>query len=121
MASGQHAYAAQWTTRHALNPMRWRSRLVITSATRSSIESTPSPIHTGRYDPVNGATVLSTAIPAKGSATDVMMWMARKTSASSERLRCSAWVRNRGHSRVSQRIAVTMPRTRIAVSISRLT
>ncbi len=120
-ASGQHAYAAKCTALHAANPMRWRSRLVITNATSSSIESTPSPIHTGRYEPVNGATVLSTAIPAKGSITEATMWMARNTSTSRERLRCSAWVRNRGQSRLSQRIAVRMPSARMAVSISRLT
>ncbi len=79
--------------------MRWRSRLVMTSATSSSIDSTPSPIHTGRYEPVKGATVLSTAMPANGSTTEVTMWMPRNTSTSSERLRCTAWVRKRGQSR----------------------
>ncbi len=121
IASGQHAYATQWTARHTAKPMRWRSRLVMTSATSSSMESTPRPSHTGRYDPVNGATVLSTAMPANGSTIEVTMWMARNTSTSSERLRCTAWVRKRGQSRLSQRIAVTMPSPRMAVSISRLT
>src|SRR5439155_26494824 len=59
IATGQHAYALQCTARQTRYPMRRRSKLVITRAASRSTATTPSPIPSGRYRPVNGTTAFS--------------------------------------------------------------
>src|ERR1019366_373119 len=53
---------------------------------------------------------------AKGSTTDVTMWMTRKTPTSNERLRCKDWTTNLGQSLRASRDDERTPSTRLALS-----
>ena len=58
--------------------------LVIVTASSRSNDSVPSPSQNGRYEPAKGITASMRRIGAKVSSTEVRMWMARKTIASSD-------------------------------------
>src|ERR1700681_3466619 len=53
---------------------------------------------------------------AKGSTTEVTMWTSRKTTTSSDRLRCNDCTTNLGHAAVLWRIEVSRPTTTVALS-----
>ncbi len=115
-AIGQAAYASQWNRRHVRKPKRPRRRLVMVSASSRSKATAPSPSQTGRYAEPKGTTASCRAIGAKPSSTVVAMCSARKTSATSVRLRCSPATRWRGHCRLPRRRTPATPRQTIAVS-----
>ena len=90
-------------------------------ASSRSNASAPRPSHSGRYVPANGITASLREIGAKRSATEVMMCSPRKTTTSSEALRCSRSTTNRGHPSARQRRTSTMPSATLIVSSNRLT
>ena len=81
--------------------------------------TTPSPSQSGRYVATKGTTASSTVSFAKGSMTDVTMWISRKTTTSSDRLRWIDWTTNLGQSRVLCRDEVSRPSTTVALRRTR--
>ena len=63
-ATGHEAYASRCTARHARMPMRTRSRLVTTIASRRSNATAPSPSQTGRYADAKGTSASVSRIGA---------------------------------------------------------
>src|SRR5579863_1604974 len=88
-------------------------------AISSSKATTPSPSHRGRYEAMKGTKASTNVSFAKGSITDVRMWITRNTPTRSDRLRCSDWTTNRGQSRRVSRDEVSTPSTTLALSRTR--
>ena len=94
-ATGQHAYATQWTARQARSPSRARTRLVTTGdqqVERERAEAEPErPVRRGERDDRVEACKW-----ANGSSSAVRTCAASSTTTSSDRLRCRPSTRNLG-------------------------
>src|SRR6516225_8061664 len=81
----------------------------------------PRPSQNVLYEAANGTNIAMTGMDTNVSSSVALTCRMRNTSASSEMLRCSPAVRNRGHRSPLSRPAVITPSSTLAVSSSSVT